>query len=458
MSARASRNNVIVGLFLILSLALAVAISFWLGGVGEAMGRKTRYAVHFPAEVGAAGLKPGSAVTVAGQPAGRVLSVEPWIDTTPSPSSPEPLPRLRGMRVSISVDNDYTLYQDAQATLVVPLVGGISSINIGSVGGVRSATPLAPGGTLDGTRAPGLLAQAGLNPDDIDALLRDVRAGIANFNDISARVADMTKTLESRFGTGTEDLFETVANARALTDDLRSVTSRLPGQGGIADRIDEVVNNARDTLAKGPKLLDDASETMASIRASADEARAAIAENRPKASELLDSANSAVQSARTTIDDARTAWVPRGTSLLDNANAAVGSGQALIDELNLIVDREYPQVRQAITNVRLATASARLGVDEIRANPMRFFRGPSKDEKEREPLYAAARTYAEAVADLRVASESLDAVLARASSPSAVGVNPAEIQALTQSLRSAFAEYEQAERAMLEILADKARD
>jgi ABC-type transporter Mla subunit MlaD len=448
MSARGSRNNVIVGLFLILSLALAVAISFWLGGAGERIGRKARYTVEFPAEIGAAGIKRGSPVTIAGQPAGRVLGVEPWTQDASGRTV------LVGMRVEVSIDRSITLYDDATATLVVPLVGGLSSINIGSSGGVSpEAVPLAPGATLRGIRGPGLLAQAGIKPEDIDQLVRDLRTGVGNFNEISERAKRMAATLEPKFGPAVDDAAATVANVRAATEDLRVLSERFPGEGGWVDRIDAVLTATKETMGKAPKLLDDASAAIETGRGALGEAKDAIAENRARVSKLLDDADAAVVRVR---DE----WVPRGTKLLETADAAASSGRTLIDDLNLIVDREAPQVRQTLTNIRLASASARLAVEEIRANPLRLLRGPSKAQQEREPLYAAARTYAEAVGDLRVASESLDSVLARVGNAGGVGtaggVNPAEIQTLTEALRSAFAEYERAERLMLDVLAEQA--
>ena len=58
-----------------------------------------------------------------------------------------------------------------------------------------------------------------------------------------------------------------------------------------------------------------------------------------------------------------------------------------------------------------------LGLDEIRAQPWRLLKQPDKDDLMREPIYAAARSYADAVSDLRAASEALEAALQQKDQP-----------------------------------------
>ena len=57
MSSVINRNNVLAGIFVVGSLALAVVIAFILGDVMEKFGSKTEYLVRFPTTVGVTGLQ-----------------------------------------------------------------------------------------------------------------------------------------------------------------------------------------------------------------------------------------------------------------------------------------------------------------------------------------------------------------------------------------------------------------
>ena len=70
-----ARNNVIAGVFVLLGVALAVWVSFLLSD-RSAFQSTTTFAVRFPLDTGAAGLKRGSEVLLGGQPVGRVLAVD----------------------------------------------------------------------------------------------------------------------------------------------------------------------------------------------------------------------------------------------------------------------------------------------------------------------------------------------------------------------------------------------
>ena len=72
----------------------------------------------------------------------------------------------------------------------------------------------------------------------------------------------------------------------------------------------------------------------------------------------------------------------------------------------------------------------------------------------REPIYAAARSYADAVSDLRAASEALEAALqsAGADARNIRADTPEQVARIAATVQSAYDRFADAERALLETL------
>jgi ABC-type transporter Mla subunit MlaD len=118
---RGPKNNVLAGLFLISGLALALAIFFILSDAWERLTIPTnRYHVRFTLADGADGLIKGAPVKVGGERVGQVVG---WKFITTPDGRPE------GVDVEVQVRAEITLYEDARAMLMLPLLGSNSSIN-----------------------------------------------------------------------------------------------------------------------------------------------------------------------------------------------------------------------------------------------------------------------------------------------------------------------------------------
>src|SRR5690606_31947920 len=135
-------------------------------------------------------------------------------------------------------------------------------------------------------------------------------------------------------------------------------------------------------------------ELVSETRAAVAHARGLIADNRGRVTNILGNAEAVSESVR--YDSVR-----RVHDLLDQGRLAAGSFTDLADQFNLIVDREYPPIRRAISNVVSTTEQAEGFISELRAQPWRVLKQPDKEDLAREPIYAAARDYARAVGDLR---------------------------------------------------------
>ncbi|MDP6480039.1 MAG: MlaD family protein, partial [Phycisphaerales bacterium] len=153
MSARNSENNIKAGLFVLVSIAVGVAVIFILGDLWGAITGPpmTSYRVNFTVRDGVGFLKPGSVVRVGGLSMGEVESVG-----LKSGQDPE-----RSIEVVLSLPSKVELYSNATASIQSGLISGDSYILVSSVGWDAAhrtqldegqpGTRLAAGDQLEGT-------------------------------------------------------------------------------------------------------------------------------------------------------------------------------------------------------------------------------------------------------------------------------------------------------------------
>jgi len=419
MSRLTSKNNVMAGLFLVGSLLLAVVISFILGDLKDTLlTPSTKYVLRYTLQDGAVGLKPGSEVTLGGQKIGRVVSIEPSFDESEIADA---------LLVNITVNSKIRFFPDAKAGLVTPLIGSISTINFAGVGTPGSGQVLDAGAELEGQMAPGLLTQAGIDSEVI-----------SNIKKIIARIESVSAEIEP-------DITSTARSVREITD---KVNSRMDTWDQHVTSILEDIDLAAD---EARPLLQDAQRGVADARSLIGAVQVRIDANREKIDRSLTNVQAITERARfETIDKINT--------VLNKGSVAVESFTALGDEANLILAREGPEIHRTVTNVRKISEQGNLMVGELRAQPWRLLKPPSKDDLAKEPLYNAARSYAEAVGDLRAASEALESVIAQVESDgrSAALIDPQTVLGMTSSVESAFERYQNAEQELLQLIIERA--
>ena len=125
---RASRNNVLAGLFVLSACALVVVVVVVMSNLGDRWTAQATYIVRFSVLEGAEGLDPGAPVKLGGQRVGRVTA---W-QIKDNEVSQEPA----FVDVTIQIPTRYRLYSDADVQLLKPLLGTGSSINIISFSGM----------------------------------------------------------------------------------------------------------------------------------------------------------------------------------------------------------------------------------------------------------------------------------------------------------------------------------
>ncbi|MEM7628767.1 MAG: hypothetical protein AAF356_05015 [Planctomycetota bacterium] len=450
MAVRANRNNIVAGGFLLGALALFLFISLLLGNAGELARKTTDYTARFPLSIGVAGLDEGSAVTVGGLRVGGVKSVE-IVRPGDERATGEFAPGF--IEVVFDMETDVAVYENAPIDLVVPLLGTLASLNLGTLGTPDVPDPqgddalLARGEYLRGRLAPGIIAQLGFGPEQTEQLIDT----IASVQSASAQADLMLGELRETLAEVRPDAGPSAQSLRAVLANAERFSENFVGEASWETDIDAAIARVRETADLVPGIARNADGAVADAREFIGEARGVVAENRSDIRGTIRNAESLSRRLRFTTAD-------RVDAILDEGLLTVSGYGDLADRVNVIVDREYPQVRASIANIRLATDQGRLFIQEFRAQPWRILQQPSREELEREPVYNAARAYATAVSDLRVASESLEAVVARRRSADDSRrddiVDAGTLNEMTQRVREAFGEYQEAEQALLDLLRD----
>lgn len=431
-----NRNNVVAGLFLTASIVLAVAIAFTLSDVRDKIGSRNEYVCRFPTSVGVAGLQPGADVTFGGLIVGKVRGINEHTRRDPETG----IEVTEALDVVVAVRSDLVLYEDAFADLSPPVLGGVSKINIPSAGGGTyesgpddANVTLDEGEILRGRFAPSILAQLGFTTEESDAIketIHRVRDISAHGDEIAQRFARMASALEPEFGGGVDDGRSTMANIRAFSEHL--------SEGGAwSDRVGSILANADTASGRLGSVIGDAQDAV-------NDARTLIGDNKQRVATILDHVE---QTARK-VNEGTVAQIDE---LLEKGSLALGSYKDLADNTNALVGTNAPKINATIDSVRDIGVQGKLLVEEIRAQPWRLLKKPSKEDLEREPIYEAARVYAGAVADLRVASEALDAAV-RLAGEKGSAANAAEVARIAGVVQDAYARYDRAEQGLLEKL------
>lgn len=416
---------------MIFGVALAVGASFLLSDYSS-LERKSTYMVRFPIHIGAPGLKVGSSVMLGGQQVGRVRTVEFDSDVNPA-----------FVDVNIAIPAHFTMFSNAVISLERPLIGSLSSINISNVGkgtvdGTRAGGELlAAGSTIIGSLAPpAIMAQAGITPREVEAIKRS----IISLDDSLLRIS---KVIEDR----APDVSDAIVDARAIIKDLRAKF------GGWSTSVDTTLASIESAAGKIDPLINDAGQVMTEVKAIATDARAFVTSIQGVVDENREGVRSIIKSIDSVATKVDTKIIEELTTSFDMAQSAMASLEVSVKQVSSIINEQTPVVRRIMANLRLMSDNLKLTAVEVRSQPWRALHAPTTKELSTQSLYDATRAYAEASSDVRSASESLQSLLAAASTNGSVTAQDgSSIEEVSEQLKRSIEGFRAAERRLLEVL------
>ncbi len=418
-----NRNNVLAGLFVVVSLALTVFISFWVEDGFDKLpfvNPRASYVVRFDLAEGVAGLKPGSPVTLGGKTIGSVASIRYRTKDVDGRFA------ATGIDVTVKVDSDLVLYDDASVGVVAPLLGSLASLNISDIGGrAEGASVLARGGGIDAQPRGGIAR--------LDDLVAEARRLLVTANRFSEKI-------EPKIGPIADDVSEAVRDVKAFAGDLRSSQQRW------ITKADSILDGAQGLFTETlPGVADEVTAGVGDARKLLGTTQGLIDENRADIRRTISNFEGLSTRARYDV-------MGRLERVLDEGLVAAGNMSDITGRALLTLDRIEPPLNRTMANLQLASSQAVLLVEEIRAAPWRALKPPSEKQQAQEVLYSAVRRYAEAVERLRDASGSLESVLNGARRDGRE-IPPDQVYQMTQEIKRSFSAYSEAEQDLLDLIA-----
>lgn len=410
-----SRNNLIAGTFLIVSLLMFVVISVVLSGVGERLAPSNEYVVRFPMSVGAPGLTGGSAVTLGGQDVGSVTQVEfaPGISGAPD-----------SVDVTVRVRAQIVLHEDARFELVRPLVGAGTLINIAWAG--RGPGLLSAGDIVAGTTAPpAFLADAGFG----DQQREQLRSIFSSAERATADLASTTRAVSEELPAAVEDVRYAAGRARGLLEQ--------------ADRFEAQIERMLSSLESASG---GASEAVTDARQALQDLQAAVAENR-------ETVHSMTQSLDRTVRRIEQEGLDDLIAALEDARETSALAREATAEAGGILRGQRPNIERTLANFRLASDQVKLTAIEARAAPWRLLNSPTRKEIAEQLLYDAAQAYLLASVELAQVNDTLAATVERSAQRQS-GTEDAKISELQDQLAEAVEAYEKSAQNLLERLSN----
>ncbi len=422
MASSVTRNNLIAGVFLIVSIVAAIAVSAVISGVGDTLRPTKRYTVRFSIQDGAPGLASGSPVALGGQTVGRVTGVRVRMEGDGAPA----VEQGPFIEAGIRVRSDLELPDDAAVYLVRPLLGSESWLNIANLGEAQPSDT----GVLRGQIAPPeFLAQAGYGP----AQAEQVRRAIAQMTAVVERMDRITADLEPKVGPVVDSLASAANDIREVTEMARVRAPQL------VDRTDQILTSASEATEKFNALLGQVQGGVEEARSVIERVRLVVDDSRPVVDRIL--AN--VESATAKVDQES---ITKLNEALDEGRSAASGLAESLEELNALLREHGPSLGKTMANARLASDQLKLATVEIRQSPWRLLYRPTTKELEAELVYGAAQSYAAAVSDLRAATEAVERLGQAETS------DPQALADIGETVRGAMARFESAESEFLRLL------
>lgn len=421
-AGRFSRNTVLAGVFVLAAIALFVTAVMLLSESGSWVSNGAEYSIRFDLDEGADGLEKGSAVKLGGKKIGSVLDVS----FDPQPGTDQ---EVKSLVVRIKVDGRIKLYNDAKVTLVRPLLGSNSALNIVKLRSTPAAQLVAPGGEIDGDLAPpGFVSQA--DYAKVQKIIDDAQA-------FSGRVSRWSEVIDPTFDKNYGRIEQTITDVSEMVKDAR--TSWGEWRTWVSDTL-KLARERADSIITG---IDDGIKEVRQTVADIDKA---VDENRPYVKELTENAASVVKQFRTE-------EYARVTAAIKDAQESMAKVRDFSTQANELLTTRRADIEQIISQAALAADQLKLTMVEIRAAPWRVLYQPNKKELENELLYNTIRQYSASLAETRAAAAALESA-ARSLAGTPTGATPAVDQAtldeLTLKLKNSLSQSQEREKKFFE--------
>ena len=399
-----NRNNVKAGLFVSLSLVLAIATVLSLTDIWQDLSQPTReYTVFFPVREGVKNLKSGGKVRVGGVDMGSVVSVMPDI-------AHQPVERIV---VTFELNTEIELYEGVQVLVTPALIGADAWLDIIDVG--DPSLPLLSKG-IDGFSAPGILTML---------------VG-----------SDNAEKADTMF----DEALKAVDNVKVATRDLRALTGQIRYEDWPhwAMRIRYIVDWGADATDQLDRIMNEGEGFLTS-------AHDVIADNRDSIDAITANVEVTSRDMQAIMTRFRAESMDRIDRMLDSGGNAMAQAEGILDDLSVALDYWVPQFDDTLADIRLSAQQMKLTATELRRGPWKLLYRPSDDELDHELLYDSVRSFAFAAADMKASAKAVERVLDKHAA-NLDERDAALFDMMTGNLLESMKAYETAQQKLLDVL------
>jgi len=405
------RNNTKTGVFVTVVILLSVLVIVQLTNALELLTPMRTYTVRFTVANGIENIKPGGSVRVGGHELGKVLKVTPELEEEP----------FETILVDFKIDRRIKLFDDARIHVSKSLLGGDAWLDIPSVGtGLRD-----PGDVLEGAVGEGMFAS--------------LLGGGGGEGGGLGGVMEYVQQFPEREG---KKLNEFLDNAVRVSADVRTITEDARNQWPTWS--EEV------TLA-----LEGANRAISVIEAFSLEAKDTVTANRPQIDTIVDNVEAGSQNAKEIVARVNEHTLAQFELLMTKAQTGLGNMTGLLEKLEGDYGPWSEDFGEMLGNATLAAQQLKLTTAEVRRAPWKLLYRPQDSEFQHEMLYDAARSFAIAVADLKVASRSAQRMLDEHADD--LATDPDLVERVRKALIEPLGRYERAQQNFLDILVEQGR-
>lgn len=349
--AKAGRNELKAGTFIIITFVLAVSVIVWIHGAGVGPTQQRTVAFKLTDDLG--GLQIGDEVRLGGFKVGIVRDIHP--DDVDGPN-----PRLL---VTISLPSAYVLHQNAQIAVQTTLTG-TTALNITSTGSGPAAGDVALTG----------------QPDPKSALF-------ASLGSMGPRLEETINHINT----------QTVPKVNQTLDTMKTLVAHADSQvDPIVARYNKVADNASSAAGQVNDLLGD---TKPDLRGTIKNLNAATGTVKDKLPGLMDHVTEVIAKVNTSLTTAQAA-------LLDVQKTAANAKEITATIRQVVVDNQG-KLDGIISGLKTTSDNLKEASLELRHSPWRLLYKPTPDEAANLNLYDSAREFASGAESLSDASTAL---------------------------------------------------
>jgi phospholipid/cholesterol/gamma-HCH transport system substrate-binding protein len=347
------RNAFKAGLFIIISVALIIAIIIGIEGIDNLLQPSQKRTVVFKLTDNLGGLGEGDEVRVGGVRVGKIKKIEPHDGADGQE------PRLN---VTISIPGNYKLREGTHIAIETSVTGA-SNLNISDLG---QGPELDPDASLVG------------HPSTINELLA---------------MGPHLKQILGKTGPAIDSATATIKQ--------------------IQSKIDTAYKEYTELTDSGTKAMDEVAllfgDTRPDFRGTLKNLNASTANLKEKLPGILDSISASMTKVQTTLDQA--------TAAMEDIKASAANTKQLTASARGVLTGNRSKFDGMIASMKTASDNLKNATAEIRRSPWRLLYKPNQGELENLVLFDSAREFAEGANDLNDAVSALRDAIHTADTP-----------------------------------------